>query len=103
MSLHGDLAACRGGAVVFDAVGRIAGITLPRTGGSATMVPVSMFRDLDRTPWAAAGRAPPPAPGARMPVGESCSAAFKPRCRCLACRQSQTAAREISLCAAGRS
>lgn len=59
----------RGGAVVFDALGRIAGVALRGSGGSATMVPVSMFREADRTPAGAAE--PSRSPAARLPVDEA--------------------------------
>ena len=60
-----------GGAVVLDATGRLAGITLPGTAGATAMLPVSMFRDLDRAATGQAGTAPPLAPGIRMPIDEA--------------------------------
>lgn len=62
-----------GGAVVFDAMGRIAGVALPRTGGSTTMVPVSMFRELDRAPAAELHRTS----AARMAIDEACECGLK--------------------------
>jgi len=61
----------RGGAVVFDAAGRIAGVTLPRIGGSTTMVPVSMFRELDRALPSAVGQGHSPPDAARLPIDEA--------------------------------
>ena len=60
-----------GGAVVLDATGRLAGITLPGTAGATAMLPVSMFRDLDRAATGQTGTAPPLAPGMRMPIDET--------------------------------
>ena len=60
-----------GGAVVFDAAGRLAGITLPGSAGATAMLPVSMFCDLGRAPCGPAGPAQPPASAARMPVDET--------------------------------
>jgi hypothetical protein len=63
----------RGGAVVFDATGSIAGLALPGTEGWTTMVPVSMFRELDRAPAAESGRSSV----GRMPIDEACERGLK--------------------------
>jgi len=60
-----------GGAAVLDAAGRVAGITMPGASGSMAMLPVSMFRELERTPTSASGPPRPPAPSVRIPMDQA--------------------------------